>query len=85
MRPEDRQTMADIAAAANVPFTGIWLDIDKADAVARVTNRHDDPSDAGTLVVRQQQQTDLGPIDWQQLDATSNGLVELVMRLVGTK
>ena len=76
-RPEERADFAAIAAAAEVPFAGLWLDVDEATALARVGTRRGDASDADVTVVRLQRGFDLGTIDWTRLDA--NGPPETVL------
>ena len=68
-RPEERARFAAIAASAEVPFTGIWLDVDAEVAAMRVGDRRGDASDADGRVVRRQRGYDLGTIDWIRLDA----------------
>ena len=73
-KPAERARFAAIAARAEVPFTGLWLDVDEAVAAARVAARRGDASDADAAVVRLQHDYDLGPIDWPRIDA--NGAPE---------
>lgn len=69
LRPEERARLATVAAHAEVPFTGIWLDVAPQVAAARVGIRRGDASDADAAVVRFQEGLDPGPIDWTRLDA----------------
>ena len=69
LRPAERIALARLAEAAELPFTGIWLDVDEATALARVGERIGDASDADAEVVRFQRRLDLGPLDWHRLEA----------------
>jgi uncharacterized protein len=71
-RPADRQAIERIAAAAAVPFTGIWLDAPEEVLIARATQRRLDPSDADESVIRMQRAQDPGVIDWHRIDASSS-------------
>jgi uncharacterized protein len=51
-RASDRQVIAQVAAAASVPFMGLWLDAPEPVMVARTERRRNDPSDADSSVVR---------------------------------
>jgi len=68
-RPDERARFAAIARAAEVPFAGLWLDVDAATALDRVGGRAGDASDADAAVVRLQQGFELGSIDWTRIDA----------------
>lgn len=68
-RPRDRTSIERAAAAAGVPFTGIWLDAPRDTLIARVERRRLDPSDADAAVVRQQSTQDAGAIGWHRIDA----------------
>jgi predicted kinase len=52
-----------------VPFEGIWLDVPKEVAQARVANRQADASDATAAVIERQFGYDLGRITWQRRQA----------------
>jgi aminoglycoside phosphotransferase family enzyme/predicted kinase len=68
-RPADRQAIEGVAAAAAVPFIGLWLDAPESVLIARTEQRTNDPSDADATVVRLQQAQDTGAITWRRLDA----------------
>jgi aminoglycoside phosphotransferase family enzyme/predicted kinase len=68
-RPAQRQAIAAVAAAAGVPFTGIWLDLTLQERLARISGRRGDASDADAAVAHQQQAYDCGPMDWARVDA----------------
>jgi aminoglycoside phosphotransferase family enzyme/predicted kinase len=64
--PDERAAAEALAAKVRVPFEGIWLDVPKEVAQARVANRKADASDATPAVVERQFGYDLGPITWQR-------------------
>ena len=55
-----------LAARVGVPFEGIWLDVPKEVAMARVASRKVDASDATPAVVERQFGYDLGTITWRR-------------------
>jgi aminoglycoside phosphotransferase family enzyme/predicted kinase len=65
-RPEERAMAEALAARVGVPFEGIWLDVPKEVAMARVANRKADASDATPAVVERQFGYDLGSITWRR-------------------
>ena len=65
-RPEERAAAEALAARLGVPFEGIWLDVPKEVAQARVAARQADASDATPAVVERQFGYDLGRIDWKR-------------------
>jgi aminoglycoside phosphotransferase family enzyme/predicted kinase len=69
-KAEERDALVTIAARANAPFTGLWLDAPIEALVARVEARKDDASDATASVVREQVSWDIGRLDWPRLDAS---------------
>ena len=69
LRPEERQSFAEVAREAGVPFTGIWLDASPDELVTRVAARHQDASDATPEIVKRQAQADPGPLEWRRIDA----------------
>ncbi|MGQ0582131.1 MAG: bifunctional aminoglycoside phosphotransferase/ATP-binding protein [Reyranella sp.] len=70
-REDERQTAEALAARVGVPFEGIWLDVPKAVAQARVAARKGDASDATPEVVERQFGYELGRIAWQRRAAGS--------------
>jgi predicted kinase len=69
-RPAERAAAEALARRVGVPFQGIWLDVPKEVAQARVAKRTADASDATPPVVGRQYDYDLGEIRWQR---RSNG------------
>ncbi len=69
--PSDRDAIEGVAAAAGVPFVGLWLEAPESTLIARVEQRRDDASDADAAVVRAQRAADVGPIRWVHVDAAS--------------
>jgi hypothetical protein len=65
--PAERAGFAEVAAAAGVPFAGLWLEAPPALLEARIRNRRNDVSDATTDVLHQQLGWDIGPLDWSRL------------------
>lgn len=65
-RPEERQAAEAVAATAGVPFEGMWLDVPKDVAQARVAARKADASDATPAVVERQFGYELGEIRWKR-------------------
>jgi predicted kinase len=65
-RPDERQAAEALAQDCSVPFEGIWLDIKKEEAQARVAARKGDASDATPAVVEWQFGYDLGEIRWKR-------------------
>jgi predicted kinase len=80
-QPGDRQRIERVAAAASVPFLGLWLDAPESVLLSRVAGRRNDPSDADAGVVRLQRSQDLGPVEWPRLDAS--GATAAVLSLAG--
>jgi len=65
-KPEERQWAEDLARKIGVPFDGLWLDVPKDVAQARVAARKGDASDATPAVVERQFGYDLGEIRWRR-------------------
>ena len=68
-REPERHAAEALAAKLGVPFKGLWLDVPKEVAQARVAARHGDASDATPAVVEQQYGYDLGEIEWRKLSS----------------
>jgi aminoglycoside phosphotransferase family enzyme/predicted kinase len=70
VRPADRRAIEDVAAAASVPFIGLWLDAPERVLIERTVQRRNDPSDADAAVVRMQRTQDTGDLSWRRIDAS---------------
>jgi len=70
--PVERAAIAEVAARAGVPFTGLWLDAPPEVLEARVAARSGDASDATVAVLRRQLGYDIGRIDWTRVDASGD-------------
>jgi aminoglycoside phosphotransferase family enzyme/predicted kinase len=64
--PEERSAAEALARKVGVPFEGLWLDVPKDVAQARVAARKGDASDATPAVVERQFGYDLGEISWKR-------------------
>ena len=69
LQPPDRQALEEAAAAAGIPFVGVWLDAPEDVLVSRIEGRRGDASDADAAVVRAQLSQHHGPIGWHRLQA----------------
>lgn len=69
-RPEQRAAIEEIARAAGLPFTGLWLVADQQTQLARVGERSGDASDATADIVRRQSSFDIGDMRWEILSAS---------------
>jgi uncharacterized protein len=69
LRPAERDAFAELARAADVPFTGLWLDAPAGIMEERIRARSRDASDATAEVLARQLRLDPGPLDWSRLDA----------------
>jgi aminoglycoside phosphotransferase family enzyme/predicted kinase len=65
-REEERHAVEALGRRIGVPFEGLWLEVPKEMAQARVAARKGDASDATPSVVERQFGYDLGRIDWQR-------------------
>jgi predicted kinase len=81
-RPSDRESIEQTAAAAGVPFAGIWLTAPETALLARIEQRHRDPSDADAEVIRAQLAQDPGPSAWQPCEASGTS-EEVHRRAIG--
>jgi predicted kinase len=66
-RADVRAAAEALAAKVSVPFEGLWLDVPKEVAQARVAARQGDASDATSEVVDRQFGYELGEIAWPRL------------------
>ncbi len=78
--PEKRARIERAAAAAGVPFVGVWLEAPESVLEERVAGRRGDASDADLAVVRAQRTMRTGVIDWTSIDA-SGTVEEVAQRL----
>ena len=70
-RPEERHAVEQVAQAAGVAFTGLWLETAPGVMTARVSGRRGDASDADSAVVEKQMTYELGRIEWRRFDASA--------------
>jgi len=70
-RPCDREHIEQAAAAAGVPFVGLWLEAPASVLIRRSEERHADASDADAHVIRNQITEGTGPLPWPHIDASS--------------
>ncbi len=66
---EERNSFAEVARAAAVPFSGLWLEARPEEMADRIRGRVGDASDASPEVLAQQLCHDTGEIDWVRIDA----------------
>jgi aminoglycoside phosphotransferase family enzyme/predicted kinase len=65
-REDERAAAEALAGKVGVPFEGLWLDVPKEVAKARVAARQGDASDATPAVVERQFGYELGEITWKR-------------------
>ncbi len=75
-RPGTACGRSGAAAAAGVPFLGIWLDAPLPVLEARIAGRRGDASDATVAVLHEAARGLQAPADWRWLDATAPDLGE---------
>jgi uncharacterized protein len=76
----DRRAIENGAAAAGVPFDGVWLEAPASVLLGRAGRRGADVSDADARVVEAQARYHTGPIGWHRVDAS--GPSDRVLALV---
>jgi uncharacterized protein len=69
LREEERRSFSAVAAAAGVPFTGLWLEAPAETVRARIAGRRDDASDASAEILGRQLADNPGALDWIGIDA----------------
>lgn len=81
---QERHAAANLAAEANVPFSGIWLHAPPAIRLTRVGARVGDASDATPEVAAKQSASDIFPPGWTPLDAagTTDATCKIALELL---
>jgi hypothetical protein len=69
LAPQERQSFAEVARRAGVPFTGLWLEADASVMESRIRERRGDASDATPEILARQLTQDPGALDWLRVDA----------------
>jgi hypothetical protein len=77
----ERSSIEALARDAGANFSGLFLTPDLATLLKRISVRGPDASDADATVARLQEEFDLGPLDWSEVDATGTP-TETVARAV---
>lgn len=68
-KPEERAAIEALARELGVPFVGLWLEAPREVMRARVAKRLGDPSDATPSVVDEQLSYEIGPQNFELIDA----------------
>jgi hypothetical protein len=66
---DERRAIRAIADDCGVEFAGLFLEVDLKTRLDRVTARVNDASDADAAIAERQQEIEIGPLDWQRIDA----------------
>ena len=69
LQPEERQSFAEAARAAGVPFSGLWLEGRTEAMASRIRKRRGDASDATPEILALQLRHDPRAIDWTRINA----------------
>jgi predicted kinase len=65
-----RERAAALAAAAGIPFRGLWLEAPDSVLIPRIGARRDDASDATAEVLARQRTAGAGLVGWTRIDAS---------------
>ena len=76
-KPGEREDVAALAAALELPFSGFWLEADPQTLAARVAARKGDASDATAAIVARQLTYDIGPLDWTRIETGADAATSL--------
>ena len=68
----DRDAVQHVAAAAGVPFIGLWLEAPAPLLISRIEDRGPDVSDANIDVIRRQLSYQLASLRWHRVDASGS-------------
>ena len=80
-RPDERRRVEEMAAAVEVPFTGIWLELEPEKLIDRVARRGAGPSDATVAVIRDQFARFHDPLTWTTV-AAEGSVAEVADRVL---
>jgi predicted kinase len=69
-RPADRDAIHHVAAAAGVPFVGVWLEAPESVLLARIAGRGRGVSDADIDVLHRQLAQSAAPVEWHHIDSS---------------
>jgi uncharacterized protein len=85
LKPAERESFAAVAAAAGVPFTGLWLEAPPLAMEGRLRARQKDASDASPEVLALQLEQDAGAVEWVRINAAGRpaDCLAAVRRAVG--
>ena len=83
---EERRAIRAIANDCGVEFVGLFLEADLGTRLDRVMARVNDASDADAAIAARQQEIEIGPLDWQRIDAAhdKNDTVNQALRAIET-
>ena len=71
-KPDERRVIEDIARECHADFRGLFLTADLDTRLKRIGGRGPDASDANDAVARQQEDFDLGSMNWIIVDASGS-------------
>jgi aminoglycoside phosphotransferase family enzyme/predicted kinase len=71
-RPQERAAIETAAASAKADFHGLFLVADLPTRLNRVGERGPDASDADAAIARQQEEFDIGAVNWTIVDASGS-------------